>query len=70
MASNIVHMVLARLPGAPGGTRGISLFAVPKHFVHTNGTMDESYNGVSIGRIEVRCRSFHNTITLFTPCLE
>ena len=31
MAGNIVHLVLARLPGAPRGTHGISLFAVPKH---------------------------------------
>ena len=30
MAGNVVHLVLARLPDAPGGTRGISLFAVPK----------------------------------------
>jgi alkylation response protein AidB-like acyl-CoA dehydrogenase len=30
LADNIVHLVLARLPGAPGGTRGISLFLVPK----------------------------------------
>jgi acyl-CoA dehydrogenase len=30
MAENIVHLVLARLPDAPGGTKGISLFVVPK----------------------------------------
>ena len=30
MAENIVHLVLARLPGAPSGTRGLSLFVAPK----------------------------------------
>jgi 3-(methylthio)propanoyl-CoA dehydrogenase len=37
MASNIVHMVLARLPDAPAGTRGISLFIVPKQLVNADG---------------------------------
>ena len=36
---NIVHLVLARLPDAPGGTRGISLFLVPKFFVNEDGTL-------------------------------
>ena len=31
LGQNIVHLVLARTPGAPAGTRGISLFIVPKH---------------------------------------
>lgn len=38
---NIVHLVLARLPGAPQGTRGISLFLVPKFFVHADGSLGE-----------------------------
>jgi 3-(methylthio)propanoyl-CoA dehydrogenase len=38
---NIVHLVLARLPGAPEGTRGISLFLVPKFLVHTDGSLGE-----------------------------
>ncbi|WP_252178211.1 acyl-CoA dehydrogenase C-terminal domain-containing protein [Endozoicomonas sp. 4G] len=48
MADNIVHIVLARLPGAPAGTKGISLFIVPKHLPgnHSEG------NGVSCGSIE------------------
>jgi acyl-CoA dehydrogenase len=38
---NIVHLVLARLPDAPAGTRGISLFLVPKFFVGDDGTLGE-----------------------------
>jgi acyl-CoA dehydrogenase len=38
---NIVHLVLARLPDAPAGTRGISLFLVPKFFVNDDGTLGE-----------------------------
>ncbi|WP_341862842.1 acyl-CoA dehydrogenase [Gymnodinialimonas sp. 57CJ19] len=37
MAENIVHLVLARLPGAPKGTKGISLFLVPKKIPDENG---------------------------------
>ncbi|RWK25940.1 MAG: acyl-CoA dehydrogenase [Mesorhizobium sp.] len=36
---NIVHLVLARLPGAPAGTRGISLFLVPKFLVNDDGSL-------------------------------
>ncbi|WP_119418331.1 acyl-CoA dehydrogenase [Desertibaculum subflavum] len=39
MAENIVHLVLARLPGAPGGTRGISCFIVPKFLVNADGSL-------------------------------
>lgn len=39
MTDNIVHLVLARLPDAPPGTRGISLFAVPKRLVNADGTL-------------------------------
>ncbi|HKX09290.1 MAG TPA: acyl-CoA dehydrogenase [Stellaceae bacterium] len=42
MAANIVHMVLARLPDAPAGTRGISLFIVPKRLVNPDGTLGEN----------------------------
>lgn len=54
MAENIVHCVLARLPGAPEGTRGISLFLVPKFLPEADGTVDQdnSYNNTNIGRIE------------------
>jgi len=39
MTENIVHLVLARLPGAPEGTKGISLFAASKHLVGDDGTL-------------------------------
>jgi alkylation response protein AidB-like acyl-CoA dehydrogenase len=39
MADNIVHLVLARTPGAPEGTKGISLFVVPKFFVNEDGSL-------------------------------
>lgn len=38
MADNIVHLVLARLPDAPAGVKGISLFLVPKYLPDTNGS--------------------------------
>jgi acyl-CoA dehydrogenase len=39
MAENIVHLVLARLPGAPAGTRGLSLFLAPKFLVNADGSL-------------------------------
>ncbi|MFN3517120.1 MAG: acyl-CoA dehydrogenase family protein, partial [Novosphingobium sp.] len=39
LARNIVHLVLARTPGAPAGTRGISLFLVPKYHVNADGSL-------------------------------
>ncbi|MCR9178612.1 MAG: acyl-CoA dehydrogenase [Erythrobacteraceae bacterium] len=39
LADNIIHLVLARLPGAPEGSRGISLFVVPKYHVNDDGTL-------------------------------
>jgi acyl-CoA dehydrogenase len=39
MAENIIHLVLARLPDAPGGTRGISLFLVPKFLLNADGSL-------------------------------
>lgn len=58
MTNNIIHCVLARLPGAPEGTKGISLFLVPKHKVDDDGNISPEFNGVNIGRIEV-CSSLH-----------
>jgi alkylation response protein AidB-like acyl-CoA dehydrogenase len=51
MVDNIVHIVLARLPDAPKGTKGISLFIVPKFNVNADGSMGER-NGVVCGSIE------------------
>ncbi|MBT7641863.1 MAG: acyl-CoA dehydrogenase [Rhodobiaceae bacterium] len=47
MVDNIVHLVLARTPGAPEGTKGISLFVVPKFFVNDDGSLG--------GRNDVKC---------------
>jgi alkylation response protein AidB-like acyl-CoA dehydrogenase len=52
MADNILHCVLARLPDAPEGIRGISLFLVPKVQVRPDGSLAAGYNGCNIGRIE------------------
>jgi len=49
MVDNIVHIVLARLPGAPEGTKGISLFIVPKVNVNADGSLGE--------RNQVKCGS-------------
>jgi len=51
LAANIIHIVLARLPGAPAGTRGISLFIVPKVTVNADGSLGER-NAVTCGSIE------------------
>jgi len=51
LAPNIVHLVLARLPDAPAGTRGISLFVVPKRLPDSSGEPGED-NGVRCTRLE------------------
>ncbi len=51
MAPNIVHLVLARTPGAPAGTRGISLFLVPKYRLNADGTPGD-FNDVRVVSIE------------------
>jgi alkylation response protein AidB-like acyl-CoA dehydrogenase len=51
MAPNIIHLVLARLPGAPEGTKGISMFIVPKVLVNADGTLGER-NDVKCAGIE------------------
>jgi len=51
MSENIVHLVLAKLPDAPAGTKGISLFIVPKFLPNAQGEAGEQ-NGVSCGSIE------------------
>lgn len=54
LTENIVHLVLARLPDAPAGTKGISLFIVPKFLVNADG---------SIGaRNDVRCHSIEHKL--------
>ena len=51
MAENIVHLVLARLPDAPPGTKGISLFVVPKFIPDADGTLG-ARNAISCGALE------------------
>jgi alkylation response protein AidB-like acyl-CoA dehydrogenase len=51
LAENIIHLVLAKLPGAPEGSKGISLFIVPKFLVDADGTLG-ARNGVACGSIE------------------
>ncbi len=51
LADNIVHLVLARIEGAPQGTKGITLFVVPKFLVNQDGSLG-ARNGVSCGSIE------------------
>jgi alkylation response protein AidB-like acyl-CoA dehydrogenase len=51
MAANIVHLVLARLPDAPAGSKGISLFAVPKFKVNADGSLGER-NPIFCGALE------------------
>src|SRR6516225_6779941 len=54
MTENIVHLVLARLPDAPEGTRGISLFLVPKFLVGADGSL--------AGRNDVACASIEHKL--------
>ena len=51
MSDNIVHIVLARLPGAPKGTKGISLFIVPKFNIDAQGNVGDR-NAVTCGSLE------------------
>jgi alkylation response protein AidB-like acyl-CoA dehydrogenase len=51
MADNIIHLVLARLPDAPPGIKGVSLFIVPKFLVNKDGSIGER-NGIYCGGLE------------------
>ena len=51
MADNIIHLVLAKIPGGPEGIKGVSLFIVPKFLVNADGSLG-ARNGVSVGKIE------------------
>jgi alkylation response protein AidB-like acyl-CoA dehydrogenase len=54
LAKNIVHLVLARTPGAPEGSRGISLFVVPKYLVNADGSLGP--------RNDLRCASIEHKL--------
>ena len=60
LADNIVHLVLARIEGAPAGVKGISLFLVPKYFPSADGGVGER-NGVMCGSIEHKMGIHGNT---------
>ena len=51
MAENIVHLVLAKIPGGPEGIKGVSLFIVPKILVNEDGSLG-ARNGVACGNLE------------------
>jgi hypothetical protein len=51
LTENIIHLVLARIEGAPSGIKGISLFVVPKFLVNADGSLG-ARNGVACGSIE------------------
>ncbi|WP_180033698.1 acyl-CoA dehydrogenase C-terminal domain-containing protein [Acinetobacter sp. YH12233] len=51
LSENIIHLVLAKTPNAPAGSRGISLFIVPKFLVNADGSLGER-NAVAAGSIE------------------
>ncbi|MDO5651186.1 MAG: acyl-CoA dehydrogenase family protein [Moraxella sp.] len=51
LTENIIHLVLAKTPNAPAGSKGISLFVVPKFMVNADGSLGER-NAVSAGSIE------------------
>ena len=54
LSENILHLVLARLPDAPGGTKGISCFIVPKYLVNEDGSIGE--------RNDLRCVSLEHKL--------
>jgi len=66
MAENIVHIVLARLPDAPAGTKGISLFIVPKFKVNDDGSLGER-NAVHCASIEEKM-GIHGNATAVLNC--
>ncbi len=51
MSDNVIHLVLAKAPGGGEGTKGISLFIVPKFLVNEDGSLGER-NAVSVGNLE------------------
>jgi len=51
LSENVIHLVLAKIPGGPDGVKGISLFIVPKFMVNEDGSLG-ARNAVSVGKIE------------------
>jgi alkylation response protein AidB-like acyl-CoA dehydrogenase len=71
LTENIIHLVLAKIPGADGklvpGTRGISLFIVPKHLVDAQGALTGVRNDVALAGLNHKCgwRGTTNTLLNF-----
>ena len=71
LTENIIHLVLAKIPGPDGklvpGTRGISLFIVPKHLVNTQGELTGERNDVVLAGLNHKCgwRGTTNTLLNF-----
>ena len=71
LTQNIIHLVLAKIPGPDGklvpGTRGISLFIVPKHLVGTDGQLTGERNDVVLAGLNHKCgwRGTTNTLLNF-----
>ena len=71
ITQNIIHLVLAKIPGPDGklvpGTRGISLFIVPKHLVDANGHLTGERNDVALAGLNHKCgwRGTTNTLLNF-----
>jgi len=63
LTDNIIHLVLAKTPGAPDSSKGISLFIVPKFLVNEDGSLGER-NGVSCGSIEEKMGIHGNSTCL------
>ncbi|MCP5381434.1 MAG: acyl-CoA dehydrogenase C-terminal domain-containing protein [Kordiimonadaceae bacterium] len=63
LTENIIHLVLARISGAPDGTEGISLFIVPKFIINEDGTLGDR-NGVSCGSLEEKMGIHSNATCL------
>jgi alkylation response protein AidB-like acyl-CoA dehydrogenase len=49
LANNVIHLVLARLPDAPAGNHGISLFLVPKYLINADGSLGERNDVKAVG---------------------
>lgn len=60
LAENIIHLVLAKIPGGPEGIKGVSLFIVPKFLINADGSLGKR-NGVMCGSIEHKMGIHGNT---------
>lgn len=66
LSDNIIHLVLAKIPGGPAGTKGISLFIVPKFLVKPDGTLGERNDVVLAGlNHKMGYRGITNTVLNF-----